>query len=435
MTYIVIKTNGELYHHGIKGQRWGYRRFQNEDGSLTAAGRQRYLTDVDSAKKEAREAKANYNKLNSSGAAYNVISKAKVESDLASRRLENEKIKERLNKEKKVSKSRQQAIDKYKGQGLSQEEAEIAAYKNARTKKIIAIAAATAVTAAAAYAGYKYYQNNIDKKIKADTVLQNISRFSDKGVNDAFYASMTKSDNNKYRGMYGKQILDSGAKEIYETKMGLKRDLKIASPANVQKALKEGLKNDPDLQKELVDWMGQSRMRYGTTTINKKMSNAYNKLKKGIVDKEVYEAMNISLTDHNGKNSQKVFSKFYGLLKNKGYDAIMDVNDMKYSGYNSKKPVIVFNGAEAALRKSARVVSAEEIKKTNDVELKKLTNRYLAKEAIKGSTPYASLVVGAGVLSTVANKKQYDIAVNKYRKQHPGTQLSYDEIVRNLTNK
>jgi len=31
-----------LYHHGIKGQKWGVRRFQNEDGSLTSAGRQRY---------------------------------------------------------------------------------------------------------------------------------------------------------------------------------------------------------------------------------------------------------------------------------------------------------------------------------------------------------------------------------------------------------
>lgn len=28
----------ELYHHGIKGQRWGIRRYQNPDGSLTAAG-------------------------------------------------------------------------------------------------------------------------------------------------------------------------------------------------------------------------------------------------------------------------------------------------------------------------------------------------------------------------------------------------------------
>ena len=31
----------ELYHHGIKGQRWGVRRYQNKDGTLTPAGRKR----------------------------------------------------------------------------------------------------------------------------------------------------------------------------------------------------------------------------------------------------------------------------------------------------------------------------------------------------------------------------------------------------------
>ena len=33
----------ELYHHGIKGMRWGIRRFQNEDGSLTDEGRKRKI--------------------------------------------------------------------------------------------------------------------------------------------------------------------------------------------------------------------------------------------------------------------------------------------------------------------------------------------------------------------------------------------------------
>ena len=34
--------NSYIQHHGIKGQKWGIRRFQNKDGSLTAKGRQRY---------------------------------------------------------------------------------------------------------------------------------------------------------------------------------------------------------------------------------------------------------------------------------------------------------------------------------------------------------------------------------------------------------
>lgn len=34
--------SNELQHHGIKGQKWGVRRFQNTDGSLTAEGKKRY---------------------------------------------------------------------------------------------------------------------------------------------------------------------------------------------------------------------------------------------------------------------------------------------------------------------------------------------------------------------------------------------------------
>lgn len=39
-----------FYHHGIKGQKWGIRRFQNEDGSLKPAGKKRYGDDAESNK-------------------------------------------------------------------------------------------------------------------------------------------------------------------------------------------------------------------------------------------------------------------------------------------------------------------------------------------------------------------------------------------------
>ena len=74
MDYIVRYNDSadSLQHYGIKGQQYGVRRFQNEDGSLTAAGKIRYghpgsdihrgasFQGISAASKKAKEAEERY---------------------------------------------------------------------------------------------------------------------------------------------------------------------------------------------------------------------------------------------------------------------------------------------------------------------------------------------------------------------------------------
>ena len=44
--YAIPLTSDEIYHHGIIGQKWGVRRYQNPDGSLTDLGKKRLAKDI-----------------------------------------------------------------------------------------------------------------------------------------------------------------------------------------------------------------------------------------------------------------------------------------------------------------------------------------------------------------------------------------------------
>lgn len=63
--YVEPMTSDEIYHHGIKNQKWGQRLYQNLDGSLTPLGRLRYGN------------KSNYNRVQAAKAS---IKKKKIQA-------------------------------------------------------------------------------------------------------------------------------------------------------------------------------------------------------------------------------------------------------------------------------------------------------------------------------------------------------------------
>ena len=67
-----MEYNNELYHAGTKGMKWGVRRYQNKDGSLTELGKKRYAKAAD---------KAGYKEVDEkTGARYKSTKKGKRET-------------------------------------------------------------------------------------------------------------------------------------------------------------------------------------------------------------------------------------------------------------------------------------------------------------------------------------------------------------------
>lgn len=290
---IAMQTT-ELYHHGVKGQKWGVRRYQYADGTLTPAGKKRYSSNGGS---------------NSNG--FDKVMNTKV--------------------------------------------------------KYLVNSARTQVT------GKQY----VDGYLKQGTTLARIQT-AENFEKFAFYATYKKHDTEEYMGLFGKNLMSrahgdarraekeaaaSGSEDdlkrakelrdkadntkVYQLKLEATKKLKIPSDENASditaKLLKEKEFND-NVRASLID--SKEKMKRPTQQVL--FNQALNAMKKD-PDKmtsaekvAVYKAFNLSLVNH---NSQEIAAqnRFYGELKKKGYNALLDYNDKEFSSYHAKRPMIVFD--------------------------------------------------------------------------------------------
>lgn len=376
----------ELYHYGIKGMRWGVRRYQYADGSLTPAGQKRY-----------------------------------------------------------------------NNRGNSRTE---------RIYKLTSMSVKEAVNSARTVATGSQY---VDTYLKKGTTFARIQTSKD-FENFAFYATYKKSDQDKYLGLFGKNLKSRAATEakraeklaektgdkedlakakelrersdnmkVYQLKLETMKKLKVPSDENAGHITANLLK-EPEFKKNVEVSIQDSKekmRRPAQQVLFKQAQNALRKDPSKMSSSEkiaVYKALNLSLTNHNPQEIAAQ-NRLYSELKKKGYNALLDYNDREYSSYHAKRPMIVFD------TDSVRLQSVAE---TNPKVVDKLYTKYnrerIAKEVTANTIGYVTKVGTKTVSECSAYVKRKtdsylgigstNKTVENYKKEHPNTKLSDREILK-----
>ena len=203
----MLISSDELRHHGIKGQRWGVRRFQEEDGSLTPAGKERYDDNKKQIQNEEQDTKKNtiFTKRNIAIGATAAVAALAVIGYMRYKKNSN---------------------------AVRSKPMEIVAGKKIDVDKL----------------------SDVDRVIKKGTKFQRISSRSFEDYVESgktIYASFEKKDNRIYaedmvkniQSWRSSGIIQDNDTKVYKHTMSMNKDVKVASPKKVAEAYKKATGN------------------------------------------------------------------------------------------------------------------------------------------------------------------------------------------------
>ena len=285
----------EIFHHGVKGQKWGVRRYQYADGTLTPSGKKRYSNSLD-------------------------IHRVKKTATLMSMKVSE------LKNTAKAQVTGKQYVDTYLKKGIT--------FARIQTSKEF--------ENFAFYATYK--KKDMDKYLGlfGKNLMSRAASDARRAEKQA-EASGSEEDLNIAKSLRDK----SNNMKVYQLKLETVKKLKVLSDENAGHITANLLK-EPEFKKNVeasIDDSKEKMRRPTQQVIFKQAQNALEKDPSKLRNSEkiaIYKALNLSLVNHNPQEIAAQ-NRFYSELKKKGYNALLDYNDKEYSSYHAKRPIIVFD--------------------------------------------------------------------------------------------